>query len=141
MRLEISNKTDLLFAPQLEGVFSPALMIAPPKGDAVRLYPQKPGYFPLIDKLGNDFLRGDVYVLLHPLHTVSGPDGHYRIDGLPVGKVTVFTRLKVIGETAKPLEVLAGVVSRVDLTLSFGRDAGTAANGAPTASQSRGEPR
>lgn len=138
-RLEIANKSALLFAPVLEGVFSPALMVATPNGDPVKIYPQKPGYFPVKDKLGNDFLTGDVYVLMHPLHAVSGLDGHYRIDGLPVGKVNIFTRLRVIGETAKPVEVLAGVVSRVDLSLTYApKDAGpataaTSAKSTPTA--------
>ena len=67
-------------------------------------------------------------VLLHPLHAVTDTNGHYRIDGVPVGtKLTVFTRLAAIGETAKnEVEVLAGVVQTVDLTLKYTatRDAG-----------------
>ena len=140
-RLEIANKTNLLFAPSLSGVFSPALMAAPPGGDPVKIYPQRPGYFQLSDKLGNEFFRGDVYVLLHPLHTVSGVDGRYRMDGLPLGKVTVFSRLNVIGETAKEIEVLSGVVARVDLTLKYApKDAGTPAPAASTPKGDAGKP-
>ena len=125
-RLDITNKTDALFAPALSGSYAPALMVAMPHGDAVRLYPPKPGYYTISDRFDGVYLKADVYVLLHPLHAVSDLDGHFRIDGIPAKtKLTVFARLATIGETAKDVEVLAGVVSKIDLTLSNSpRDAG-----------------
>src|SRR2546427_10681759 len=92
-RLEITNKASQLWAPALEQAGLPALMVASPNSDAVRLYPPRPGHFILIDKLTHVYARSDVWVLMQPLHAVSGLDGHYRIDGVPVGKLQVNARL------------------------------------------------
>jgi hypothetical protein len=46
--------------------------------------------------------------------------GHYRIDGIPVGKATVSTRLAAIQqEASKPIEVRPNVVLSVDLQLTY----------------------
>src|SRR5262249_2514860 len=138
-RLDIANKTPILFAPALSGVGTPALMVAPPNGDPVHLYPPKPGYFQVTDRFGASPMTADVYVLLHPRHTVTDTSGHYRIDGVPVGtKLTVFARLAPIGETGKDdVQVLAGVVQTVDLTLKYTapKDAG-----APPQKKDAGQP-
>jgi hypothetical protein len=119
-RLDITNNTDLLVAPAFSQSPAPALMVAAPHRDAVRLYPQKPRYDTLIDRMSASFLKADVYVLLFPLHTVTGLDGHYRIDGVPVGKMTVNARLAPIQrETSKSVDVLANVVTTVDLQLAY----------------------
>jgi hypothetical protein len=127
-RLDVANKTSILFAPALSGASTPALMVAPPNAEPVHLYPPHAGYFRLSDRLGENPIHADVYVLLHPLHAVTDLNGHYRIDGVPVGaKLTVFARLAKIGETAKEgVEVLSGVVHSVDLTLKYAtpKDAG-----------------
>jgi hypothetical protein len=126
-RLDIANKTNVMFAPALSGFSTPALMIAPPNGDAVHLYPPKPGYYTISDRFDGVYIREDVYVLLHPLHDVTDPVGHYRIDGVPAKtKLTVFARLPTIGEAATEFEVLPNVVAKVDLTLTYApsKDAG-----------------
>ncbi len=127
-RIEIINNTKAIIAPALDRAPTPALLIAPPEahGDAVKLYPPRPGYFTLMDKMDLEYLTADVYVLLHPFHTATALDGHYRIDGVPVGKAKVFTRLRVIGrEVAKDVEIVAGKTTRVDLVIRYDkRDAG-----------------
>ena len=67
----------------------PVLMMATSHGDPVRIYPPRPGYFTLIDNEKHSWAQADVYALLHPLHAVSDRAGHYRIDGIPVGKLKV----------------------------------------------------
>jgi hypothetical protein len=129
-RLEVANKAKDMWAPAIEQAQLPALMVAPPNGDAVKLYPPKPGHMTLIDRMGHPWARSDVWVFMHPLHAVSALDGHYRIDGVPVGKLKVNVRLTAIGqETSKEVEVLAGVVQKVDLTLAYHapKDAGAPA--------------
>jgi hypothetical protein len=123
-RLELANKSTLLVAPELEQDPKPALMIAPPgqNGDPVKLYPPKPGWFNLVDKArAVPYLRVDVFVLLQPLHAVTGPSGYYRIDGVPVGSVNVGARLPVLTkeEATAKVDVQANVVSRADLTLHY----------------------
>jgi hypothetical protein len=131
-RLEVTNKSSQIWAPALEQAGLPALMVTPPNSDAVKLYPPRPGHFILIDKLTHIYARSDLWVLMQPLHAVSGVDGHYRIDGVPVGKLQVNARLTRIGqETSKSVDVLAGVVQKVDLTLTYAvpKDAGAPVDG------------
>jgi len=134
-RLEVQNKTKAIMAPAVEQAPSPALMLAPPGGDPVKLYVPKPGHFTLVDRMGGDAIEADLYAMLYPLHTVSDRDGRYRIDGVPLGKLTVNTRLAAVGqETSAEVDVLPNVVQRVDLTLRY---AGKAAGARPAPS---GEP-
>jgi hypothetical protein len=120
-RLEIANETKLLFAPVIDQESTPAVMVAPPggNGDPVRVYPRRAGYFNLTDRI-QLFVRQDLYVFRHPLHAVSDTSGHYRIDGLPVGKLEVGVHHPTVDADArKTIEVVAGVVQRVDLELTY----------------------
>lgn len=128
-RLEIDNDSKVPFGPYLEGASQVAVMVAPPEhnGEPVKIYPPQAGYFALKDRL-LPFVRGDVYVLRHPLHAVSDVGGHYRIDGVPVGKLHVGARLAAVGsEAQKEVDVRANVVETVDLVLTYApADAGPA---------------
>jgi hypothetical protein len=119
--LEVFNKTKQLYAPMFAQTPTPAIMIAPPGGDPVKLYPTRPAYYTLLDNTGaSPNMVANVYVVAFPLHTVTGLDGHYRIDGVPVGRVSVSARLSAIQRTAsKNLDVHENVVAHVDLTLSY----------------------
>ena len=120
-RIEIANDTKVLFAPVIDQESTPAVMIAPPlqNGDPVKVYPRRAGYFSLTDRM-QLFVREDLYVFRHPLHAVSDTSGHYRIDGLPVGKLEVGVHHPTIDADAKkPIDVVAGVVQRVDLELTY----------------------
>jgi hypothetical protein len=119
-RLEVGNNTPELWAPSLAQTPMPVLMMATSHGDPVRLYPPHPGYFTLIDKEKHSWAQADVYALLHPLHAVTDAAGHYRIDGVPVGKLKVNARLRVLQQDASAdVEILAGVVKNVDLVLHY----------------------
>ena len=119
-RLEIANKTPTLWAPSLAQAPLPALMMATSHGDPIRLYPPHPGYFTLIDNLKHPYAQADVYAFLHPLHTVSDAAGHYRIDGIPVGKLKVNARLAAFdGSATADVEILANVVQKADLVLKY----------------------
>jgi hypothetical protein len=120
-RLEISNKSRLLFGPIISQDMSTAVMVAPPeeKGGPVKLYPRQAGRFALTDRM-QPFIREDLYVLRHPLHAVTDLGGYYRIDGIPVGSLKVGVHHPAIEASAEaPVEVLANVVQRVDLTIVY----------------------
>jgi hypothetical protein len=120
-RLDIANETKVLFAPVIDQESTPAVMVAPPggNGDPVRVYPRRAGYFNLTDRI-QLFVREDLYVFRHPLHAVTDTSGHYRIDGIPVGKLEVGVHHPTVDADAKkPIEVVAGVVQRVDLELTY----------------------
>lgn len=118
-RLEVKNLTKDFWTPKLDPPQTGVMRMATPGGDAVILYPKEPGHYHLVDH-DRKWVSDDLYAFLHPLHTSSRIDGTYRIDGVPVGKVTVHTshpRIKD-AEASKEVEVQAGVVTKVDLTIA-----------------------
>jgi hypothetical protein len=119
-KLIVENRGKLLVAPQFEQARTAALRVAPPGAEGVPLYPTRPGYFRMTDRLDNRFFDVDVYVLLQPLHAVSSVSGRYRIDGVPVGEAKVGARLRAIGtEIQKAVEIRANVVTNVDLVIDY----------------------
>jgi hypothetical protein len=107
-----------LFAPDFENQSSPAIMIATPGGDPVKLYPKQPGRYRLIDRVGNAWLDADVFVSVTPLHTASDIKGHYRIEGVPVGKLKLSAWQPAIAHGwEKDIDVKDGVVTTVDVTI------------------------
>ncbi len=126
-RLEVKNLTKDFWTPVLEPGRNVVLMMATPNGDPAKIYPKKPGHHLLLDR-DRKYVLVDVYAFLHPLHASTDVLGHYRIDGLPVGKVKVSTTHPQIDANAESeLMVQAGVVHKVDLVLkNENKDAGPA---------------
>jgi hypothetical protein len=119
-RLDVANKTPELWSPVLAQAPMPVLMMATSNGDPVHIYPPHPGYFTLTDKGKHPWAIADVYALLHPLHTVSDVAGHYRIDGVPVGKLKVNARLAAIQrDGSTDVEVVANEVAKADVILHY----------------------
>jgi hypothetical protein len=77
------------FLPTLLGANMPAQMAALPHGDAVKLYPGEVGHYLLSDDAKHDWMSADVFVVPYSTHAVTGLDGHYRIEGIPPGKVKI----------------------------------------------------
>jgi hypothetical protein len=85
----------------------------------VKIFLPRADYFPLGDQL-QKFVHGDIYVLRHPLHAVTDLAGHYRIDGVPTGKLKVGARLaSLLGEAITDVEVRAHAVENVELVLTY----------------------
>jgi hypothetical protein len=142
-QIAVSNKDAKLHAPQIDDNVLPALMVAPPNGDPVYVYPRKPGHALLSDQMGPAYVVADVYSIYQPLHTTSDLSGHYRVDGVPVGKLEVNVRLKTINkDVIRPVEVIAGVVQKVDITLEYHApiDAGAAKKVTSPAGPKKPEP-
>jgi len=107
-----------LFAPDFENQASPAVMIATPGGDPVKLYPKQPGRYRLIDRVGNAWLDADVFVSVTPLHATSDAKGHYRIEGVPAGKLKLSAWHPAIAHAwEKEVDVKDGVVTTVDVSI------------------------
>jgi hypothetical protein len=103
----------------LSNMNMPAVMIPAPNGDPITIYPDKPGYARITDRMGSP-LTGDLYTFQQPLHTVSDASGHYRIDGIPVGNSKINVRLRTINNNVtKPLTIKDGVVEHVDIVLTY----------------------
>jgi hypothetical protein len=124
-RLEILNTDDReSYLPHLEGARAPALLVAVPKGDAVRIYPPKMGLYQLTDNMMHTWLQADVMVLRYATATVSAIDGRYRIDHLPVGKMKISVRHPRIetvpGEkNFREIEIKAGEALEVNLDVTY----------------------
>jgi len=116
-RLDVRNLSKDFWAPILQPRTRQVTMMAAPKADPVRLYPQKPGHWLLVDA-DRKYAVVDVYAFLHPLHASTDARGHYRIDGVPVGPLRVSTmHPHVTGNAEADIDVQANVVHNVDLVL------------------------
>lgn len=128
--LDVQNLTGDIYAPELENEPAPALMMAAPKSDPVRLYPSKIGRYRVIERTSHKWIEADLFVIGHPLHAVTDLTGHYRIDGVPVGKLKVGAIHPYIVSSAdggqqddvsKEIDVQPGVIAKVDLVIPYAK--------------------
>lgn len=128
--LEVQNLTQDTFAPELENEPAPALMMAAPGSDPVKLYPTKMGRYRVIERTSHKWMEVDLFVIGHRLHSVTDTSGHYRIEGVPVGKLTVsalhpFIEISLDGgrqqDVKREVDVQAGIVTKVDLTIPYAK--------------------
>lgn len=128
--LEVQNLSNDVFAPELENQPAPALMMAAPKSDPVRLYASRVGRYRVIERTKHPWMEADLFVIGHPLHAVTDMTGHFRIDGVPVGKLTVgaihpFIVSSLDGgqqqDVRKEIDVQSGVVTKVELTIPYAK--------------------
>lgn len=119
-RLEVSNKSSAFWTPLLQPAVANLQMMAVPGGDPIKLVPRREGFYRLLDR-DRTWAESDVYVLYHPLHTVSTLTGTYRIDGIPAGKVKVNTSHPRIpsSEAAQEIEIKPDEVTHADLALVY----------------------
>jgi hypothetical protein len=120
-RLEITNQSLLLFAPLIDNISTPAVMVVPPRGtgEPVKIYPQRAGHFIMTDRL-EPFVHEDLYVFRHPLHAVTDKNGHYRIDGVPVGSLKVGVAHPGANAQAEiPVDTKADTVVTTDVKLVY----------------------
>lgn len=120
-RLEIRNRdTRMSYLPQLVGGRHPVDMVAVPKGDPVKLYPTDVGRYILGDGMARKWMHADVFVLKYPTHDVTGLDGKFRIEGVPVGKARVTAYLPAIDKSVdQEVEVKADGTTTLELTLRY----------------------
>jgi hypothetical protein len=126
-RLDVANDSRVPFAPYLEGAPRLAVMISPPQrqGPPAQIFPPRADFFRLRDQL-QAFVSGDVYVLRQPLHAVTDTLGHFRIDGVPTGKLVVAANLAaVLDQAAKSIDVRTNAVENVELVLTYSPKSGS----------------
>ncbi len=120
-RVEVFNVDDKNpYLPYLIGESAPAHMVAMPHGDPVRLYPLGVGRFLLSDEMNRPWMKAEVFVLKYATHAVTGLDGRYRIEGIPVGSVKVSAYLpqaELVSNSAATVE--EGKTATVDFDLTY----------------------
>lgn len=121
------------YVPFLVGVPTTAHMaLTPLTPSGVKVYPLDFGRFLLADEMNRKWMKADVYVLKYSTHAVTGLDGRFRIEGIPVGKVRVSTMLPIIDATeSKQVTVEAGKSTSVDFTLEYKRPTAAPSASAP----------
>jgi hypothetical protein len=122
-RIEVFNEdTGQSYLPFLAGTSSPAHMVLPPKGQGgpVKLYPLDIGRYLMVDEMNRAWMKADIFVLKYSTTTISGLDGKYRIDKLPVGKLKVSAMLSA-ADLTKTVEtkVEEGKTTTVDFVLEY----------------------
>jgi hypothetical protein len=119
--IEVKN-LDLVtsYLPELVGANLPAKMVAMPRGDAIRLRTRERKRHLLRDLMGRDFMRADVFHLPYATFAVTGLDGKYAIEAIPVGKVKVSVLLPAANMKTvnQPFEIKEGE-SELDLTMEL----------------------
>lgn len=119
-RVEVSNLDPLEpYMPILDGAPFTAVLVAMPRGDAVKFHPLKPGYYELRDTLPKPFLKAGVFVLKFSTHDVTGLDGRYEIKGIPVGKVLTAALLPAIEQDQKKAIEIKEGDNTLDFQLTF----------------------
>jgi hypothetical protein len=119
--LEIRSTDDQSYMPELAGTHSPATLALVPRGDPVKLYPEKPGRFALTDLL-HSYMQADVFVLRFSTFAVTRLDGRYEISGIPVGEVMVNALLPATLQVAeRRVRVLPNQSVDLDLQIPFER--------------------
>lgn len=117
--LVVENRGPGAVTPQLSGTRSPALLIAMPGGDGVPLRAERPGLYQLVDR-SNEFAAADVYVLAYPTIDVTGLDGEFEIDRVPVGEVKVSALLPATGQTLEQrIQVQANRAAELTFEFEF----------------------
>ena len=131
--LDVRSRDSRPYVPDLMGARLKAQLVAVPRGDAIHLYPEQPGRYQLTDSM-RLFMMAEVLVVKFPTHAVTGLDGRYVIPRVPVGKVKVSALLPTtMAQAEKEVEVHAGELVDVPLTLSFDRKAWDARRGSAAA--------
>ena len=120
-RVEIVNSDREAYLPHLNGAKNPALMVALPGGDPVRIYPPQPGRYLLTDDIRHPWMRADVYVFKYATHTTTTVDGRYRIEGVPEGRVKISVYHPTLGRTMERfVEVPANDTAKnIDFELEY----------------------
>ncbi len=118
-RLEVVSKDERTYVPELLGQRMPAQLFAVPGGKPIDMSPKEPGRFILVDSM-RLFNAAEVLVLRYSTFDVTGVDGRFEIEGVPVGKVQVSALVPVTREqVSQEVVVKAGETTTVDLTVPF----------------------
>jgi len=118
--LDVRSRDSRPYVPDLMGANLEAQLVALPRGDAIHLYPKRPGIYMLTDSM-RLFMTANVLVVTFPTHAVTGLDGSFTIPHVPVGKVKVSALLPPMKEVDKTVEVHEGELVQVPFTLRFDR--------------------
>jgi hypothetical protein len=89
-------------------------------GQRSQIHTRGIGRYILTDDLKHEWMHADVFVFAYATHTVTKPDGTYRIEGIPIGKSKLSVVHPSFGRTVEQrIELSAGQTLKVDLDMPF----------------------
>lgn len=97
-------------------VFTIFNILQPQQGMKAEKSLDKPGLVELKCNV-HDWMKGYVYVFVHPYYSVTAEDGAYKLTDVPAGKYELTVWQEHLGEQTFPVEVKAGETARMDLPL------------------------
>jgi hypothetical protein len=137
--LDVVSKDVRAYVPELLGAKNAAQLVVTPGGKPIRLYPQRPGRYVLMDSM-RTFATAEVLVVAYPTFDVTGLDGKFEIKNVPVGQVKLNALLPAaMLTTERDITVEAGKTTSVELELEFDRKAWETAEAERAAKESRAE--
>lgn len=133
-RLKIVNETPHAFLPSFGNEpFTDALAHKQVRTVAL----DRGGVIPVRCTFGSGCGRSDVFVLYHPVHSVTDAEGRFRMENVPAGSVKVHAWHPLFDEAAAEVTIASGETKRVELTLRPAKIAPEA----PPANGTEAEPR
>jgi hypothetical protein len=118
-KLAVKSLDHRPYVPSLFGAKTGASLVAVPGGEAVPVYPKGPGMYVLVDEMRN-FIQATVLVVKFPTFDITGLDGKFRIDGVPVGTADVSAFLPTVNlNAAQKVTVRKDATTTVNLKLRF----------------------
>ncbi|MEZ4442506.1 MAG: hypothetical protein R3B72_25660 [Polyangiaceae bacterium] len=120
--LEIRNlDSGTSYIPHLDGARLPSTNVAIPQGPSLRMDTRGRGRYWLRDQMTRPFMMAHVFHFPYSTTAVTGLDGRFSIEGVPVGKAKINVMLpqtKTLLSVSKDIEVKEGD-NVVDLELTF----------------------
>ena len=135
--LDIVSKDVRAYVPELLGAKTTAQLVVTPGGKPIRLYPQRPGRYVLMDSM-RTFATAEVLVVAYPTFDVTGLDGKFEIKNVPVGQAKLNALLPAaMLTTERDITVESGKTTSVELELHFDRKAWEKAEAEKSAKEAR----
>ena len=117
--LDVVSRDGETYIPEILGQRTRALLVAMPGRVPVQVFPIRVGRTVLLDN-SHPYSKADLFVLRFPTFDVTGLDGRFEIERVPLGEMTVSAYLPATGQTVeKKVTVTAGAPVEVAFELNF----------------------
>lgn len=111
------------YVPEILGQPQPAQLFVLPSSPTTSFSPRRPGRFKLVDSM-RLYNASDLFILPYATAAVTGLDGHYEIQGIPVGSVKINALLPATGAVAgQDIVIEKGKTLELNLEIAFDRAA------------------
>jgi hypothetical protein len=114
--IEVKNLDSLTsYVPHLDGARQPALLVAVPQGEPVKLYTRGQARYWLREDMKRPFMVAHVFEFPFSTVAVTGLDGRFEISGVPVGKAKVSAMLPQLHSRTPKFLPLYSVTKSIEI--------------------------